>query len=412
MSNVYDVLYTRPRLHKKLKKPQEALARAIVASGRLRLDADNESNFTRFLMPSERINLTFTFREMADAKMQQASRARLLAVLKERHPEKEAGALANQYMEKIQANLKKLRPVPPRVELMMARALVLANEWPVIALIHYEQAEIFVSYGHTVSDVMDIATWQEIGESNGLQSFGAGENAVYVSCGGHPFLEGDERTYASDGFPALSRFIVIAAQETGHNADMIRDAHGERVGRYSAVGWSSAPGDAAGPARRNDVQRAKHWQHTCERFGLSRMLEWERHLKFYHDNQLTNARWLAAWLKSRLAWLAFKIMIRARGGRGITTLPKSRYPATQMSVFLRDMLFNLAPQADAYKRSDPLAQETILVIEAVARVPQQVVKWGHAAVRTTMPSLYTLYYGSIVPACARACRRYRKKRRR
>lgn len=408
MSNVYDVLHVQPKLHKKLKKAEEALAQALVASGRLRLDADNESNFTRFLMPKERINLTFSFREMQDPALLKESRERLLSVLLERHKDKEAQNLADQYIERIHANLKKLRPVAPKVELMMARALVSCNAFSVINLILLEKAEIYISYGHTVSDVMDIATWQEIGESNGLQSFGRGENAVYVSCGGHPFLEGEECNHSGDGFPALARFIVIAGQETGHNADMIRDEYGRWVGRYSAVDWGRAPSEKAGFGRRKDIKRAEKLFNMAQRFGLRVIVEWERHLKFYHDNKLGNWRARLAWLKSRLAWLIFKLLMRANGGKGVLTLRKDRYPATLMLKFFDDMLFNLTPQADAYTRSDPLAQETIIVIEAVARVPQQVVKWGHKAVQTTIPNLYKLYYRTIVPACERACRRFNR----
>ena len=407
MSNVYDVLHTQPRLHKKLKKPQETLAQALLASGKLRLDADNESNFTRFLMPKERINLTFTFREMSDPVLLSQSRQRLMKVLLERHSEQDANTIANDYIERIHANLKKLRPVSAKVEIMMARALVSCNALPVIRLIHLEKAEIYISYGHTVSDVMDIATWQEVGESNGLQSFGRGENAVYVSCGGHPFLEGDERNHSGDGFPALARFIVIAGQETGHNGDMIRDDKGQWAGRYSAVDWSRAPSEKAGKGRRKDVKRAEHLYQLSQRLGLNAIVEWERHLKFYHENKLHNWRSRLTWLKSRIAWCVFKLLMRAKGAKGVLTIRKDRYPATLLSLFFRDMLFNLTPQADAYTRSDPLAQETIIVIEAVARMPQQVVKWGHEAVQTMTPSLYKLYYGTIVPACDKACQLYK-----
>ncbi len=407
MYNVYDVLHVQPRLHKKLKKPQETLAKALLASGKLRLDADNESNFTRFLMPKERINLTFSFREMSDPVLLAQSRQRLMKVLLERHSEQDANTIANDYIERIHANLKKLRPVSAKVEIMMARALVSCNALPVIRLIHLEKAEIYISYGHTVSDVMDIATWQEVGESNGLQSFGRGENAVYVSCGGHPFLEGDERNHSGDGFPALARFIVIAGQETGHNGDMIRDDKGQWAGRYSAIDWSRAPSEKAGKGRRKDVKRAEHLYQLSQRLGLNAIVEWERHLKFYHENKLHNWRSRLTWLKSRIAWSVFKLLMRAKGAKGVLTIHKDRYPATLLSLFFRDMLFNLTPQADAYTRSDPLAQETIIVIEAVARVPQQVVKWGHEAVQSMIPSLYKLYYGTIVPACDKACQLYK-----
>ena len=78
-----------------------------------------------------------------------------------------------------------------------------------------------------------------------------------------------------------------------------------------------------------------------------------------------------------------------------------------LKVFFPDMLFNLTPVAEVYRRKDPNEEEAIVCIEAVARVPQQVVKWGHEAVRASTPALYALYYGEIVPACDAAAIRYR-----
>ena len=310
-------------------------------------------------------------------------------------------------METVQANLKKRRNVAPDVELKMARALVSCNEFAVIELIHLEGAEIYISYGHSVSDVMDIATWQDVGEAGGLQSAGGGENAIYVACSGHPFLTDEERTYTTDGFPALSRFFVIAAQETGHNADMIRDASGRRVGRYSAVDWGRAPSNLSGPQRRKDYAYSQHILRRAQACGLNLVAEWERHLAFYRGNKLYNMRRLAAWAKSRLAWLLLKWLLRAQGMGGVTHLRRDPYPATQLRSCLMDMCFNLNPLTDAYRRPDPQAEEATLCIEAVARVPQQVVKWGHRATRTCMSRLYPLYYGHIVPACARAAARYK-----
>lgn len=407
MSNVYDVLYVRPNLQRKLPKPQERLARALVNSGRMRLDADTESNFTRLLLPKERINMTFTYRELGDSTLEKKSEARLMAALQTRHPAQKAAELCKQYLDKARADLKKRSPVSAKTELMTARALVFCNALPVMELIHREGAEIYVSFGQTVSDVMDIATWQEVGESNGLQSFGGGENAIYVSCGGHPFLDEHERTYTSDGFPALARCIVIAAQETGHNADMLRSPRGERIGRFSAVDWGRAPSVAAGTGRKADKKRCETLLRQSQRCGLNLIVEWERHLAFYRDNKLRNRRWLAAWLKSKLAWQLFYVVIRLQNMGGLCHLQKSPYPATLLRKCLRDMLFNLEPQADAYRRADPIAEEAMMCMEALARVPQQVVKWGHRCTRTSMPHLYRLYYGKVVPACAKAVARFK-----
>lgn len=405
MSNAYDVLYKNPRLHRRLKGPQEKLARAIVASGRLRLDADNESNFTRLLSPGDRINLTFTLREITEPRLAGAALARITAALQPLHSPEEAAKRAATYMEKIKTDIKKRAPVAAKTELMVARAIVSCNALPVIQLIHLEGAELYVSFGQSVSDVLDVATWQDVGESNGLQAFGKGQNAVYVSCGGHPFLEDDERSYTSDGLPALSRMLVIAAQETGHNGDMIRDRSGNWVGRHSALDWGRAPSPKAGAGRKADLSRTQAMHRTCRNMGLNLICEWERHLLFYRQNKLHNLRSFTAWFKSRLGWFIFTLLLRLRGMRRLCHLGRDPYPATHLRKCLQDMAFNLAPDHEAYHRADPQAHEAMLCMEAVARVPQQAVKWGASATSLCMANLYRLYYHEIVPGCAKAVQR-------
>ena len=403
--NLYDVLYAPPKLHKKLKKPQERLAQALVAAGRLRLDADNESNFIRLLLPQEAVNLTFSYRELYEPALVTRSRDTLLRAFSKRHDTSKATAMASYYFDQLRAAIRKKSPVQPRTELMVARALVLCNALPVIRLIHAEGAEIFISFGHSVGDVMDIARWQQVGENSGLQAAGGGENAIYVSCGGHPLLDDDERTYSSDGFPALARLMIIAAQETGHNGDMIRTSHGRWAGRHSAINWGDAPSAKAGNGRKADIARLHQLYRLCQRMGMQPMMEWERHLKFYRTNKLFNMRRLLAWLASKLGWQLFKLLLAFRGAGNVASLQRDPYPATLLSRFFPDMLFNVAPIADVYRRANPTEEEAIACIEAVARVPQQVVKWGHRAVQFCTPSLYALYYQEIVPACERALMR-------
>ncbi len=405
MPNVYDVLYERPRLHRRLKAPAEKLARAIIASGRLRLDADNESNFIRLQSPTDRLNLTFTLRETTDPKLQAASLARIVTALAVIHTPEEAKKRSLSYMEKVKSDLKRKSPVAAKTELMVSRALVSCNAFPVIRLLHLEGAELYVSFGHSVSDVLDVATWQEVGENNGLQAFGKGQNAVYISCGGHPFLSDAERSYTTDGFPALARFFVVGAQETGHNADMVRGPDNQWSGRHSALNWGSTPSPKAGKARKNDASVTANFQHKSRRLGLNLIAEWERHLQFYRQNKLRNLRSTGAWLKSRLGWQCYKLLLRLRGMRRLCHLQHSPSPATQLRTCLQDMAFNLTPDHEAYHRSDPAAHEAMLCMEALARVPQQVVKWGHSTTAACMPGLYRLYYNEVVTACAAAIER-------
>lgn len=403
--SVYDVLHKRYRLHRPLAKVQESLAQAIISSGKMRLDADTESNFMRLLLPKEQIDLTFTLREITTPTLRTASQQRLLAILSKRHAPAKAAILMTEYFEIVRKELEKRHPISAHTELMMARALVLCNALPVMTLIHRERAEIFISFGQSVGEVMDVARWEKSGENSGLQAVGGGENAVYVSCGGHPFLSQNEFRHSGDGPAALARFMIIAAQETGHNADMIRNEQGQWTGRYSAVGWSQAPSEKSAAARISDIARTEQIWSQCKQFGIGRIAEWERHLQFYRKVHVRSWRHMLAWLCSKIGWQIFKFRMKKYPKLPLPRLQRDAYPCMLLQAFFPDMLANLSPQADVYKRKNAKEEEAIACIEAVARVPQQVVKWGHEAVQATTPLLYDFYYHNIVPACESVVRK-------
>jgi len=404
LRSVYDVLYKKPKLKRKLKGEKEALAQAIVASGRMRLDADNEANFTRLISPEDRVDLTFTMREMADNKLRARAEAQLLVQLSKKYDTETAKQKLPALMEKVKQDLTKKHPVKKQTELMMARALVLCNSEPVIRLIHKEQAEIFISFGQSIGELMDVARWERAGANSGLQAVGAGENSIYVSCGGHPFLAEEEYRHTGDGPAALARFMIIAAQETGHHGDMIRDASNKWIGRHSAVQWYRQPAPKAAAARNADHQQTDRMWKLCQDNGLNRVAKWESDLQFFRKVKVRNARQMTTWLLTKCGWIGFKLLVKKRTHMKFPKLQRDKYPAQLMQTFFADMLANLAPDADVYRRKDPREEEAVMVIEAVARVPQQVVKWGHEAVRATTPKLYEFYYHQIVPACEKALR--------
>jgi len=65
--------------------------------------------------------------------------------------------------------------------------------------------------------------------------------------------------------------------------------------------------------------------------------------------------------------------------------------AIMIKTMILDMQSNLSPTADVYKRTDPEAKEAIACVEALARVPQQVMKWGYLTTKSTMHDLYKIY---------------------
>ena len=145
--SVYDVLHLRYRFHRPLNKAQERLAQAIVASGRMRLDADNESNFVRLLLSGEQINMTFTQREIADVKLYEKSYERLLLASLQRYDTPKARTLTKQSLDRVKEDFKKRHPVSAKTEMMMARALVCCYAYRVIHLLHLDKADIYISFG-------------------------------------------------------------------------------------------------------------------------------------------------------------------------------------------------------------------------------------------------------------------------
>ncbi|KJV52381.1 hypothetical protein OTSGILL_1537 [Orientia tsutsugamushi str. Gilliam] len=53
-----------------------------------------------------------------------------------------------------------------------------------------------------------------------------------------------------------------------------------------------------------------------------------------------------------------------------------QYPGLMLKAMILDMISNLEPKAEVYKRDDPDAEEAIACVEALARVPQQVINGG------------------------------------
>jgi translation initiation factor IF-2 len=67
-----------------------------------------------------------------------------------------------------------------------------------------------------------------------------------------------------------------------------------------------------------------------------------------------------------------------------------------LQAMIEDMKFNLTPVADVYKDNNPDIEEAIACVEALARVPQQVKKWGYLTTKTIMRNLYQIYYDEVI----------------
>jgi hypothetical protein len=358
------------------------------------VNADTERNFVR--LGATASDKTLTTRELTDPKLAAATRAELARYVAPAEGEDGFARLYARLME----DLKKARGVAVEKEMKVARVLVQSAEPEVIELLLVSGTEVFVSYSHNVGDLMPVHEWQTNGMASGMQATGSEGTAVYVSAGGDPFFEGAQKHYVTDGFPALARMVVIAGQELGHFADLRRTKRGI-MGRHSTDPHHSAlrASPTARDGRLADMRCVAALAEQYHRAGLSGLRRAETGVAFYAQRKMRfSPPWLFYQLWRLAAWTVFLLRSKAAGNY----LPLRVYPYHRLgnatTLFLADMAFNLAPDADVYRHPDPLVEEAIAVIEAVARVPQQVHKWGHEAVACAWPNLYRFYFSGIIPA--------------
>lgn len=406
MSNVYDILWFLPGYeHESIHPNFEGLAQQLVRSGLLRINADHARNFITYSGAS--FDKSFSKRELTDPHLMTRSKQIIADTLPGM-----AGArgVESSYQNLLQ-QFKTTGDIPFEREMQIARLLVQACHPSVMLLLMHEGVQIFVSYSHNVADLLAVHFWDTIGHSGGLQSISGDGKAVYVSCGGNPFItEEEHKTYTTDGFPAMARMMVIAGQELGHYADIMRNSHGQVIGRHSAMLHHPMHAKQhVRQARLDDIRITNQWAAATMSLGLNSLIEHEKALNFYKENRKRSASIL--WEKKRIASGINKLKQRAAkaGNALVTSFTHPLYGSDQfghnIALCLRDMAFNLAPDADAYRRDDPDEEEAIACIEALARVPQQVNKWGHEVTRMMWPKLYDIYYEEVIPANIRAYER-------
>ena len=406
MENVYNVLYRKIALEKwEMSVESEHLARQLVESGRFRIDANEKVNFVRFSYPAQNINIVFSYRELCDEKLSMRTKRILKRLLSRKYSGKALSAQVKKTFKKLHHDVTKIVGVDEKTEMRLARAIVQSSHPSVIILLLLEGAELFVSYSHSVGDMLDISSWQEVGDSSGLQSTGYRESSVLVSCGGNPFASEEEKHHSGDGFNALSRMVVIAGQELGHFADIMRDKKGRIIGRYSSKMGGARAKEPTKTGRLNDIKSTKRISQILIEFKLKEIAKLERRIKFFKKQKRKGLIVINTQRKINNMTRRFVRKCKKAKLDFLLTIPKDNdgHLAVPIEMMLSDMLFNLAPKADVYTRVNPLEEEAIACIEALARVPQQVNKWGHKATRKLMPNLYVIYYRDVIPGCIKTC---------
>jgi hypothetical protein len=401
MDNIYDVTFRKPALHSvEMYKELEALAQQLVQSGRLRIEADERMNFIRFSRPHENIYLVFSHRELFHPLHTDRTLKIITRSLQYQHRQG-AHKKAKEEFERLKKEILRFTPVSEEIEIKLARLVVQAAHPSVIKLMLVERIPVFVSFSHMVGDMLDMQSWQSVGTSSGLQSTDGMKAEVFISLGGDPFAEEKPDMHPMDGKAAIARLLVIGGQEIGHYSDIRRDAKGNQISRYASDLGATRAHPHVREARLYDIERVEKIRKLFYHIGLGELLTLENALKFYltQKRELKGSMiYLRLWWHKR--WFFFRASQKKLGF--IFTFPKTPYPAHQIEKMLGDMAANLTPQADVYKFEDKVKEEAIACVEALARVPQQVNKWGHKGTSVMMAGLYQVYYKEVIPGCIAA----------
>ncbi|MCP5369480.1 MAG: DUF2748 family protein [Rickettsiaceae bacterium] len=400
MSSVYHILNKAPAIYEIwMPKEYEILARELVNSGRLRIDTNYYSNFVRYTDHKYKINVTFSYQELVEANLIPHTRA----ILKKIYKNKEqpiSDKKIEEIIQNLKNNTKKLLLPNPELTMMLARILVQSAHPIVIRWLLIDRVEIFITYSHNIGDTMSISDWKHNGANSGMQSTNGLEAIIYVSCGGDPFAKNlEEYPQFGDGWAALARMQIIAAQEIGHYADIMRNEKGQQITRHSANFSCTMPKPNVAQARLDDIKHCKNLIRDLLKNGLKNLIDTERKLKFYDQQKLNN---LIVWFLKIKAYFQKKSLLKYSKNNHLifpqVFYRKEKYMGLQMQVMIEDMLSNLTPGADVYKNPNPQIEEAIACAESLARVPQQAVKWGHITTSLTMRNLYKVYYEQVIPS--------------
>jgi hypothetical protein len=399
MSNLYHILFNNPALEAEDMYAQlEQLAEMLVHSGRLRIDAQDKINFARFYLPYDEVSMMFSKRELTDPRLTSRTKKVIIDVLSRKFSGNRLIAETNKALQRLRDELSRYQVVKYELEMKLARLIVQSAHPVVIMLMIMEQVEVFVSYSYNIGDMMDITSWQEVGENSGLQSMSFRKYSIFTSAAGDPFADTEKDSIYGDGFPAMARMMVIIAQEIGHYSDVVRDQYRRPISRHSADLYGRRAKENVRIARLKDIENVIRIRNYFAKRGLRSLAEAERHFKFFKQKK----RYGIVMLLTRLQMSLYNFIFVMRCPRLsflIKALKPEKYLASKINAMLDDMQFNLEPKADVYTREDKQEEEAIACIEALARVPQQCVKWGKNLTKYIMPNLYNIYYDQVIPSC-------------
>lgn len=420
MTNLYHVFHKMPVLRKEdMYIELEEIAEKFVKSGLLRIEAEPKQNFVRFSIPTRNVHINFSKREIYEESLRPRISKAIKKALKESGKSTDLDNKVLREIDKLKDQLKRFVDIEPELEMKIARILIQSAHPVVPLMIMLEEVEVFVSYGHSIGEVMDVASWRQAGSNSGMQSTDGKNVAIFVSCGGDPLFkepvltkeelkekkekeanegEKEEKTHG-DGKPALARLMGIAGQEIGHYSDIVRNERGQQITRISANFSGTKADPQVNLARKTDMKNIYTYIDLLGKIGLSDLLDKEKEIKFHRRNPKKTVGYYFKLLMLKFARAKFIKKAKEINFLPISELNKNEYLGFSFHDLASDMLFNLEPKADVYSNSDKNIEEAIACIEALARVPQQVNKWGHKHTSFFWRNLYKVYYNKLIPSC-------------
>lgn len=417
MKSIYHILDKPPGIYEdQVQIEYEQLAQELVRSGRMRIDTDHMCNFVKYYDPQNKINIFLSLEELNNPKLAKITHDSIkqLYDLKRRHVSKEQ---INKIISSLKIKSKNLLPVTDEIKIQLARIFVQSAHPIVIRWLLLDRVQVFITYSHSIGDVMNVVEWQKAGSNSGMQSTDGVNACIYVSCGGDPFGKNyEENPTIGDGWAAVARLQIIAGQEIGHFADIKRDHNGNQITRHAADFACTKPVEHVRLARINDIKNCDKLLKKLYDAKINRLIEAERSLRFYDNQKVKNLRKFFVFLQ--IKYYRYFLIKYAETSKMpfIKRFMRDRYMGTMIVACIEDTKTHLSPIADVYKRADKNAEEAIACVEALARVPQQVNKWGHLTTRATMHNLYEVYYKEVIPSLiesyeAYTGQKYRRKMR-
>jgi hypothetical protein len=404
LENKYNRLFKKPKVEAgSLPITLEYISEQIVALGLLRISDDSICNFVNLPLLNGKKNFSFSKREVFD----EALLKKTYQIISENltiEERKNEQASINNKIEYLKSQILKYTQVPEGYEIKLARIIAQSAHPAILFNILQDGVKIFVSFSHSISDLLDIQNWQKSRSNSGMQSTGYEEVAIYISCAGNPFLTPEKNAenseyqsdYSGDGFAALARMMIVAAQEIGHYADIKKQPiYGER---FSLNVRNNYANDDCNKARNLDLENILKIKAKLKKAGIEKLFELEKRVEVQAKYRKFSISLLFLRFYKMIFASIFKTICDAKGLYFYRHIKNHKILAAEIAECVADYQFNLAPKADVYRNQNPNIEQGIACAEALARVPQQEIKWGVDINKFFIPKMHNFYYKNLVPA--------------